>query len=409
MSKSRLLRIGVSAVVLIGALVILLPRLFSEIRSNGTINARVITLQAPISGTIHRTGIEVGERVKEGDVLSRITDDTESQGLLANFTIDRDLLTIRSAALVQRLAEVETIKTDLETRVERYARETVENLKLRREEAIARQNFWDAVAEERAATLKRQQTLMQSGSSTPARADEAKSLALQAREEVARARADAKRLTQEFEAASAGVFVHEGQNDVPYSRQKLDEVTLTLSDLRLQLAETEGRLAALNVQLGEEGARVARRETASISSPIDGIVWRRLVANNSTVTKNNDLSKILDCTKLIVEVGITESMAEDIAIGQPVSVRLQGGKRSFHAKVTEIRGTRSVTPGLEYAAQPPALKKDEVLLVAEWADPTIYDTPSNFCNVGRRAEVTIGGKAPANAADAGSSNPGSSN
>lgn len=390
MSKSRMIRIGVSAAILVGAAIILLPRFFSEIRSNGTINARLITIQAPISGVIARTPVDVGDKVEEGDLLSRITDDTESQGLVASLAIEREQLAARTQALAKRIAEVEEIEADLEIRVERYGQETIQNLKLRREEAVAREKFWQAVADERAAALKRQEKLLASGAGTQAKLDEAKSLSLQAREEVNRARADIRRLTQEFTAAEQGIFVKDGQNDVPYSRQRLDEVRLTLSDLKLQLAEAEGRQKAIGVQLGEESSRASRREAAQVRSPISGIIWRRLVANNSVVTKNNDLSKILDCSRLYAEVGITESSAEDISVGQPVSVRLQGSSRTFDASVVEIRGTRSVTPGLEYAAQPPTLKKDELLLVAEWRDPNVYDQPSNFCNVGRRVEVTIG-------------------
>ena len=391
MSKSRMFRIGISAVVLIGAAVILYPRLFSEIRSNGTINARVVTLQAPISGTLVRGAAEVGDKVGAGDIMSRITDDTGSQGLVVNLTIERDLLAARIDALTQRISEVEEIEADLQVRVERYAKETVANIKLRRDEAMAREKFWQAVVTERANTLERQRKLLQSGSTTPARADEAASLAQQAREEVNRAKVDVQRLAQEFAAAGEGIFVHEGQNDVPYSRQRLDEVRLTLSDLTLQKSEAVARKAAIDTQLTEESARAGRREAALVRAPIEGIVWRRLVTNNAVVAKNNDLSKILDCSKLFLEVGITEASAEDISVGQPVTVRLQGSSRNYEAKLIEIRGTRSISPGLEYAAQPPLLKKDELLLVAEWSDPNVYDQPSSFCNVGRRAEVVIGG------------------
>ena len=391
MSRSRIFRIGLSAFVIIGAAVVLYPRLFSEIRSNGTINARVITLQAPISGTLIRSAAEVGDKVEEGDLLSKINDDTESRSLVVNLSIESALLKTRIAALETRIAEVSDMRRTLEERVSKYSEETVKNLKLRRDEAMAREKFWTAVSEERTRTLERQEKLLKNGAATPARVDESKSLALQAREEVNRAKTDVKRLTQEYEAAERGVFVTEGQNDVPYSRQRLDEVRLTLSDMTLQKSEAEGRLAAIETQLGDESARAGRRESAIIRSPIKGIIWRRLVSSNSIVTKNNDLSKILDCSKLIVEVGIPENIAEDISIGSTVSVRLQGSKRSFDARIIEIRGTRSVSPGLEYAAQPPLLKKDELLLIAEWSDPNIYDQPSNFCNVGRRAEVTISG------------------
>lgn len=389
MSKSRMVRIILSAVVIVGALVILYPRFFAEIRSNGTINARVITVQAPISGTIARATMEVGDKVDEGDTLFRIEDDASSQGLIASLEIERGQLAARIDALDQRISDNENMRDALQMRVARYAEETIQNLILRREEAVARQKFWSAIVDERTKTLARQEKLLAGGSSTPVRVDEAKSLLLQAREESNRAKADVKRLSQEESAATSGVFVNDGQNDVPYSRQRLDEVVLSLSELTLQRAESAGRLKAIETQFKEESIRAGRRESAILRSPVEGIVWRRMVNPNTAVTKNNDLIKIVECSKLFAEVGISESTAEAITIGQSVTVRLQGSDRSFKARVVEIRGTRSVSPGLEYAAQPPLLKKDELLLVASWSDPDAYASPSNFCNVGRRAEITI--------------------
>ena len=99
-------------------------------------------------------------------------------------------------------------------------------------------------------------------------------------------------------------------------------------------------------------------------------------------------SLILDTHKRRRPGGELVFIQSSMADVQKTLARLD--ENGFDARVVEIRGTRSVTPGLEYAAQPPTLKKDELLLVAEWRDPNVYDQPSNFCNVGRRVEVTIG-------------------
>jgi len=126
-----------------------------------------------------------------------------------------------------------------------------------------------------------------------------------------------------------------------------------------------------------------------VRSPIDGLVWRRIAAELATVTKNNDLAKILDCSDIRIEVPVDESLSDRVLIGATVSVRLQGSPEVYEGIVSGVIGTRAVTPELEYAALPPLLKKDEVLLVVQVPDAGFEDRPETFCNVGRRAEVSI--------------------
>jgi hypothetical protein len=40
-----------------------------------------------------------------------------------------------------------------------------------------------------------------------------------------------ERLNRQFEAVQRGIFVGEGRNDVPYSQQRMDEVTIQLAEL----------------------------------------------------------------------------------------------------------------------------------------------------------------------------------
>lgn len=391
LSKSRIIRIGVSGTVLIAAAVILSPYLFNEIRSNGIINARLVTLNAPISGLITRTKTEIGDHIKAEEILSHITDSSESEGLAVHLDIDLKGIIFRIEGLSKRISKVEEMKTELEIRVEQYAKEMVENIKLRKDEAIAQEKFWEAVSQERLNALTRQQNLLKSGIASPARVEEATSLSLQAREEINRVRANVKRLTQELKAASEGVFVNEGQSDVPYSRQRLDEVRLTLYDLKLQLSEAKDRKNAIGVGLSDENERASKRKIAVIHSPIEGIIWQRSAENDTFVIKNKEITKILDCSVLYVEVSIKESFSDRISVGQEVKVRLQGGKQFFSAKIKEIRGKRTAETVFEYAAQSPPLKKDELLMVAVLSNYKPYDIKSNFCNVGRRVEVVIDG------------------
>jgi multidrug resistance efflux pump len=388
-SRGQIVRLVVAVVIVVIAVWQLAPLTVSDIRPNGVVNAKLVTIQAPISGQLVRAIPDVGEPVSAGTIVTRITDDTEPQALLAQLDGENQLLRSRQTALVEKLATLNTLRDELSGRVREMISGSKESLRYKLLEAEARQKSWNSVVKEREMSLRRQKTLLADGHVAQVRVDEAESLLEQARQEVERASADRERYSKEAGSLDKGIFVGDGQNDVPYSQQRLDEVVLAIADLNVQLAETRGRMSSIERQLREETMRAGRRESMLVRSPIDGLVWRRMATELATVTKNNDLAKLLDCSEIRVEVPVDESLSDTIATGTQVTVRLQGSPETYKGVVSGVRGTRSVAPELEYAALPPLLKKDEVLLVVDLPDVGFNERPETFCNVGRRAEVSI--------------------
>lgn len=388
-SKGQIVRLTVALAIVVIAIWQLVPLTVSDIRPNGVVNAKLVTIQAPISGQLVRAIPDVGEPVSAGSIVTRITDDTEPQALLAQLDGEYQLLRSRKTALVEKLSTLNGLRRELGERVREMVTGSMESLHYKMLEAAARQKGWMSVVKERDLSLARQKTLLADGHVAKARVEEAESLLEQAQQEVERARADEERYRKESGALEKGVFVGDGQNDVPYSQQRLDEVVLAIADLNVQLTETNGRMASLEKQLRDESARAGRRESMLVRSPIDGLIWRRMATELATVTKNNDLAKILDCSDIRIEVPVDESLSDRMEIGAVVSVRLQGSPETFEGIISGVIGTRAVSPELEYAALPPLLKKDEVLLVVNIPDSGFEDRPETFCNVGRRAEVSI--------------------
>ncbi len=388
-SKGQIVRLTVALAIFVIAIWQLAPLSVSDIRPNGVVNAKLVTIQAPISGQLVRAIPDVGEPVSAGSIVTRITDDTEPQALLAQLDGEYQLLRSRKTALVEKLSTLNGLRRELGERVREMVTGSMESLHYKMLEAAARQKGWMSVVKERDLSLARQKTLLADGHVAKARVEEAESLLEQAQQEVERARADEERYRKESGALEKGVFVGDGQNDVPYSQQRLDEVVLAIADLNVQLTETNGRMASLEKQLRDESARAGRRESMLVRSPIDGLIWRRMATELATVTKNNDLAKILDCSDIRIEVPVDESLSDRMEIGAVVSVRLQGSPETFEGIISGVIGTRAVSPELEYAALPPLLKKDEVLLVVNIPDSGFEDRPETFCNVGRRAEVSI--------------------
>jgi len=389
LARGHAIRLIIVTTVFVAAAWLLLPWFFFDIRSNGTINARLVTVQAPIEGTIVQTPPDVGAFVHQGDVLTQITDERGSRGIIVTLDTEREMLHNRVAALKDKLIALEALKQRLSQQASVHKEETSTNLRYQYIEAEARQQYWESVRRERELNNNRLKTLALDGYAPAVRVEQAESLLNQAHQEVIRATADVDRLRQEVKMAGEGVYLRDGRNDVPYSQQRLDEFTIAAADLNVQIAETEGRLKAVDRGFQDEVIRAGRREAAIVVAPVPGTIWRRFVSAQGIVVRNGDVLKILDCSRVLAEVPIPESATDRISIGQIVEVRLQGATQTYEAKVLDIRGTRAVTPGIEYAAAPPLLKKDEALLTAQIVDPKLNPSAEKFCNVGRRVELRL--------------------
>ncbi len=385
----QIIRLAIVGTVAVIAVWLLLPWLFFDIRSNGTVNARLVTVQAPIEGTVAMTPPDVGTFVQEGDTLTQISDERGSRGIVVTLDTDREMLSNRVDALEEKLVELVAMRERLAKQTTTHKEEAANNLRYQLIEAGARKRYWESVRKERTLNFERMQKLKADGYAPAVRAEQAESLLEQAREEVVRAAADTDRIRQEVEAAGKGIFLREGRNDVPYSQQRLDEIVVSAADLKVQIAETRGRLSAVERRFKDELGRLEKREGAIVRAPVSGTIWRRFVTAQGIIGRSGNILKILDCSKIIAEVPIPENAIDRVTIGRVLSVRFQGASQSYDAKVLDVRGTRSVSPGVEYAAAPPILKKDEALLTVQIIDLKLMPGTEKFCNVGRRVELKL--------------------
>ena len=389
MRRGQIIRISVAMVVVLVATWLLWPRVFSELRSNGIINAKIVTISAPISGTIVQNIPDVGTRVTRGQTLTRIIDEFQPRTLLSNLDSERELLASRVKALTRKSEELKKLKERLTRQVKSHQSDMKGRLHYQFLEAEARMYFWMAAARERSLAYNRSKKLHARGYTTTLALERAESLLEQSKQEVVRAKADSARIKKEAEAADRGVFVTDGRNDVSYSQQRLDEIVISLTDLNVQQSEALGRLQAVERQFKLESQRVTQRESVIVRSPISGPVWRRFADSETYTAKNNALLKILDCSRLFVEVPVPESAADRLDAGSTVSLRLVGSTRQYVGKVSEIRGSRSVIQRDEFVAAPPTLRKNESKLIVEVTESDFDNRRAAYCQVGRRAEVML--------------------
>ena len=141
LARGHAIRLIIVTTVFVAAAWLLLPWFFFDIRSNGTINARLVTVQAPIEGTIVQTPPDVGAFVHQGDVLTQITDERGSRGIIVTLDTEREMLHNRVAALKDKLIALEALKQRLSQQASVHIEETSTNLRYQYIEAEARQQY----------------------------------------------------------------------------------------------------------------------------------------------------------------------------------------------------------------------------------------------------------------------------
>lgn len=202
-------------------------------------------------------------------------------------------------------------------------------------------------------------------------------------------------LEQRLNAVRQGIFVlGDGQNDVPYSRQRQDEVIVRIGDLDTRIAENRTRASQIELQMGEEDRRIRSLESATVPSPFDGVVWSSNIGSGSNVILNNEMMRVLDCRELYVDILVPEIDYDEIYPGREAEVRLFGSSEVFKGEVQSVKGSAAVVEKDVLAAEEPEADNERNARIRILLAPSALNTDlANFCQVGRTAQVRISKRA----------------
>ncbi|MBW9056218.1 HlyD family secretion protein [Rhizobium mesosinicum] len=384
----RITRITVGLLLLALITVVALPAITGFTSLDGTVNARFALVNAPIDGTIAEEPLKVGSPVKGGQALAEIKNTRVNRAILASLEADRNTALNRVAALKKERAELSQLREELSARLEVYRQTTIANLE--REVEILRKKVEVSQAQDLVAQvdLNRRMELKSRGILTQKLVEVARAAGAATGGEVEISNLTVDQLQQRLDAVRQGIFAFgDGQNDVPYSRQREDEVIIHINDLNSRIAENETRAAEAQKQLVEEKNRVSNLEFATAIAPFDGVVWSRSIVNGSNVVLNNELMRLLDCRELFVDILVPEVDYDDIYPELAAQVRLFGRSDVFKGTVISVRGSSAAVETDSFAASlPPSTQRNARIRVR--LDPSFMNGDfANFCQVGRTVQV----------------------
>jgi len=386
----RLTRITVGILLLALATVVLLPGLTGHTSLDGTVNARFAVINAPIDGEITRPAPKIGTPVTEGEILAIINNPRVNRAILASLRADHRTAVERVAALRQERNELVRLRDELAGRLDIFKNATVASLE--RELRILQKRVEVSRAQDVVAKvdLDRRQELESKGIFTRKMVEAAEAAGAATGGELEISNLSVELLRQRLDAVRQGIFVlGDGQNDVPYSRQRQDEVIVRIGDLNTRIAENEARASQAAQQLAEEERRVRNLESATIPSPFDGVVWSRSIVSGSNVVLNNEMMRILDCRELFVDILVPEVDYDEIYPGREAEVRLFGRADVFKGQVQAVKGSSAVVEKDSLAANEPETDERNARIRILLAPSALNSDFANFCQVGRTAQVRI--------------------
>lgn len=371
MKYSRLIA-GLLVVVL--ALWIIVGEQMSGASADAVVNARVVTLRAPVAGGLTVPERPLGARVTRGETLASISDPLVDSVRLHDLQMEQRLAQAEMDEVETLLSNARTLQDGLRDRVDIYRRERLAEL----EERLAR-------AEERLALLEAGppsvpvsgEEIDGTGADTgrlpaePATRDLALS---HARERVAV-------LSIARDAARQNVFLGDGYNDAPNAEQRMVELQGQIDQLDARLVTSRERLAALEERAGRERVRVNSQAGGDIAAPVDGIFWEVLEQDGVTVQRGDPIIRVADCTSAFVTLSVTERVYNQLSIGQAAKFRLGGQSQVHEATVGRLAGSgaAAVYRHLAVAPSPRHLERYDVTLIV----PDLAADSTDSCLIGR--------------------------
>ncbi|THD44415.1 MAG: HlyD family secretion protein [Bradyrhizobium sp.] len=373
--------LGLALVVAVGYAPV--QRMAQTTSVEAIVNARVITLRAPIDGEVQAGPIVRGSgaALAAGDVLFRVVDPRADRNRVDDLSRQLGQARDERPRLAARLESARTLLADLSEQTRAFGAARIHQLEARRDALTADAAVAHARALDATATLERANRLLADGAGTPVQANLAKRDAdIAAQNEIS---AQGLIVVNDVELASArrGVFVSDSYNDRPTSAQRADDLGQQIGDFEQALNESDRRVARLSQDLDDEQARYAQLASAAIVAPAKGSVWEVLTAPGEQVRRGQELVRVLDCGGALVTATVSESVYNRLHMGSPARFQPRDGSEDLAGTVIGLTGS-STTPA-NFAILPAALARGAYHVTV--SVPGLANAQT--CDVGRTGQV----------------------
>jgi len=381
----RAVKLAVGLVVAIGLGWSPLRALFVPASVEAVVNARIVTVRAPIEGRLEDLPPVFAQwsAASQAPALEIANPDADRAPLAA---VNREIGDIedREDINARERVAVAGALAEAQTRTEAFRAARLSALQSRLSALSAEADAATARAAEADEQWRRERALRAKGVTSAVVERHADAVA---QETALFARSATFKLAEveiERDALAKGAFVGDAYNDTPNSAQAVQELKLKLASLDAQadvLAHARARTEAERERLAAEYARLSR---SKLDLPAAGRVFEILAAPGERIVKGQDILRVVDCASAIISADVEESVYNRLKIGQKATFAPADGSPTSAGRIVNLTGA-SAAPGV-YAISPASLRKSPfyVSIAIPQAQPG--------CDVGRTGNVTFDNK-----------------
>jgi multidrug resistance efflux pump len=382
--------LGSGLVVL--ALWALIPLLIDLRSTQAVVNAPIVTLRSPIDGTLSfrcPTACGAGAAAKTAlfDVNNHLADD----GRLDMLKDEQALLEARVDGLGQQLAGFSQLRENLITCARKYQEARLNTLQLERDGAQSLAKAALAVEKQREKEKDMYLRLQPSGAASEQETDAARYTAEAAQHSAAQAQKNVENLEEQIRALRDGVHVGQGdgRNDLPYSAQRLHEISFRIEEIKAALRQDQAKLARLREHIRAEEQRLSRRTSFSATASADWVVWRQHAISGTAVKADSPLLDLIDPAEIFVDAVVSEKHLSYVRPGDLARVRIAGSDREWQAVVKQVVGRTLPWPDRLLAAEAVPAARQEAHVILSLKVPVSEGKAAIPLPVGLPAEVTF--------------------
>jgi multidrug resistance efflux pump len=374
--------LGVAIVVIAGVGPV--RRLLELSSMEAVVNARLVSLRAPIEGVVENADLTptIGAAAPKGRPLLRISDSRADRARLDDLQRLVDQAEAERPVIAKRLSRLKEIHAQISEQAHAFQAGRVRELEERILDLKAQASATEASESEAASTLARTRSLAASGYQTTVAVERAERDSKVATETQRSLNHRLFAIEVELEAARRGEYVGDSYNDRPSSLQHADDLSIRVAETESELNAHDQRLAKLHAALDAETSRYSELSSVVLSSPADGLVWEVLVSPGEEVRKGQDLLRLLDCSGTIVSATVRESVFNQLRLGDKAQFRFSGESARHNGTIVRMSG--SAAPPDNLAIQPSGLSSGGYRVAV-----SVPDLAATQCNVGRSGTVVF--------------------
>jgi len=358
---------------------------FSSVEA--VVNARLVSLRAPIDGRIEDFAPTIGAATPRGRIMLHISNSRADRTRLDDLQRTVEQTESERPAVAKRLARLKELHEQVSQQARAFQTGRIRELEERTMDLKAQVSATEASELEAASTLARTKSLAATGYQTTVAVERAERDATVATHNQKSLNHRLFASLVELEAARRGEYVGDSYNDRPSSLQHADELSLRIVEAEAELSSRDQRLAGLRTALDAEAARYSELSNAVLSSPIDAQVWEVLVSPGEEVRKGQDLLRLLDCSGALVTVTVRESVFNRLRIDDKAQFRFAGQSGGYNGTIVRMSG--SAAPPDNLAIQPTGLSSGGYRIAV--SVPELASSAQ--CGVGRTGMVVFNASA----------------